>query len=174
LKRERRWAAAALAAVAIFGLTACTSSAPQHQATPETAIKVSRTTTYRSVAEIKKDSSAVVIAIPRSAREMDVNGIPVTVTSAEIKSTIAGKSPASIQLQQFGSGTTPSPQTSPLLEAGREYLLFIQPLHLVPGDNTGRMVITGDQGIFERRDGRLVNIAFQSELPPSIDQESLT
>ena len=113
-------------------------------------IHVSLARAYDSIDQLRKDSAIVLIAAPQSAVTDTLNGVPVTITLASVIEVIDGKLQAeSIAIQQFGTSSVASPDTSALLRTGSQYLLFVDRFHLVDGDQTGRFVITGDQGVFE-------------------------
>jgi hypothetical protein len=126
---------------------------------------------YASLADLRDDSDAVVIASPQSAVTDTLNGVPVTITRVNVVDVVTGTlDERSILIQQFGTNSVASPDTSLLLQAGRQYLLFVVRFHLVPGDQTGRYVVTGDQGAFELRQDQYVYVgaAGPSTLPQSI------
>ena len=144
-------------------------------ATSASKIQVSQVLRYDSLDQIQRDSSAVLLVSPKSARADTLNGIPITLTDVAITASITGSVEAStITIQQFGTATTSSPQTSELLEFGQQYLIFVQPFHLIDGDKTGRFVITGDQGVYVLRKNQYQNIGSGSGLPMTVDPEMVS
>jgi hypothetical protein len=145
----------ALLAVAATVLGGCGSAASNGSgdsggpAQPEIAeIGVSRVRDHNSFAELTTDSTAVVRVSAGEAQEDTLNGVAVTVTTVAVTQTISGHLPSTtLSIQQLGSTTVSSPDTSQLLRRGREYLLFVTPFQLA-AKNTERYVITGDQGIY--------------------------
>ena len=144
-------------------------------ATSASKIQVSQALRYDSLDQLERDSSAVLLVSPKSAREDTLNGIPITLTDVAVTGSISGSVQAgTITIQQLGTATTSSPQTSELLEFGQRYLIFVQPFHLIDGDETGRFVITGDQGVYILRKNQYQNIGAGSGLPTTIDQEMVS
>jgi len=83
-----------------------------------------------------------------------LNGLPITITTVRVTKILWGKVPTEkIFIQQVGDSSMILHDTGPLLEKDREYLLFVTPFHLTPNDDTGRYVITGNQGNFVLESG---------------------
>jgi hypothetical protein len=142
----------ALLAVAAAFVTACGSAAADNRtAQPETAtgLHVSRIKDYKSIAELKAASTAVVRATVASSTVEKLNDLPITISTVEVRKTLWGQVPSeTLAILQVGDESMVPHDTGAILSKGREYLLFVTPYHLTPNDNTGRYVITGDQGNF--------------------------
>jgi len=113
-------------------------------------IDVSRVKEYKTLAELRSDSTTIAVVTAISARSDSVNGIPATVTSVSVDRSGWGAPPTSnIDILQLGGPNADSPGTSQLLTIGSQYLVFVTPYHLGTTDHTGLYVITGDQGVFK-------------------------
>ena len=151
-----------------FLLSGCTAAAPATRSSKE-SISVSRAVTYDSIADLRRDSDDVVIVTAGAATHGAINGLPVTITSVSVSRSILGGG-TSFEVQQIGSATVLSPMTSPLLQSGDQYLLFLTRFRWSPDRPTDRFVITGDQGIYELKHGQFVNVAWDSKLPGTVPE----
>ena len=138
-----------LSAVAVVGagvfMTLRAERAPDRS-----AIHVSYVRLHDSLADVDADSSVVAVATALGATEDKLNGMPVTVTEIRLGQMVKGKADTeTLAILQIGTAKTGSNDTAPLLVEGRNYLLYLHPFHLVPGDQTGRWLITGEQGVYE-------------------------
>lgn len=162
---------------AILGaVSACGSpgSASENDGSDKATVRLhaDRAKEYQSIQELKNDSSMVVKAIAGEATVENLNGIPVTITKVAISRTQWGKAPAkSLSVLQFGSNAVISEDFAQILKKGSEYILFLKPMHFVPGDDTGRYLITGSQGAYlldgHRADYRFIG-GGTPKLPASI------
>ncbi|MFI6105537.1 hypothetical protein [Streptomyces sp. NPDC051310] len=134
-----------LAALAVTGCSATTEA--EKKSAP--VLHASLQHEYKSLAELREDSSLVVRVTAAHARVRTLHTVPFTITEVKVQEVLKGKTEnRTLSVQQLGSLELASPDTSQLLEKGREYILFLEPYHLVPGDHTGLHTITGEQGIY--------------------------
>jgi len=137
----------------ICALSACGApgNQPQDEGAGKTAVVLhaNRIKEYRSLEELKRDSTVVVRATAGDATVESLNGIPVTVTTVKVSDARWGKLPlTTLSVLQMGDDTVVSDDFAQILKKGSEYIMFLKPYHLVPGDNTGRYIVTGDQGVY--------------------------
>jgi hypothetical protein len=84
-----------------------------------------------------------VVGTAGPATAVALDGFPFTVTDVEIRAVVAGHPPPGhVQVLQLGSADVDSPDTAPLLVAGRTYLLFLSV------DTAGRYAVTGGEGVY--------------------------
>jgi hypothetical protein len=160
----------------VCALSAC--GAPGDQP-PETAagkttigLHADRVKEYQSLEELKRDSTVVVRATAGDATVESLNGIPVTITTVKVSDTRWGKlTSKTLSVLQVGDDSVLSDDFAQVLKKGAEYIMFLKPYHLVPGDSTGRYIVTGDQGVYAL-DGQGGNYRFagggEPQLPASI------
>ncbi|WP_147339399.1 hypothetical protein [Actinomadura spongiicola] len=114
-------------------------------------LHASRVKDYNSLAELRGDSTAIIRGTAGASTVQKINQIPATTTSVRVSSKLWGSLPAkNISVLQIGQAGMALHDTSQILQHGQEYLLYVKPFHLTPGDNTGRYIITGSQGIFKK------------------------
>lgn len=124
----------------------------RHAGEPRPALHASLAKNYNTIEELKKDSVAIVRATAAGSSPRSVNGLPMTATTVNVSHVYWGKVPArSLSVEQLGSVGVDSHDTSALLTAGNEYILFLMPFHMTPGDNTGVHLVTGEQGAWIRK-----------------------
>ncbi|MFF3453637.1 hypothetical protein ACFYXH_04755 [Streptomyces sp. NPDC002730] len=144
--RSRKIAIATAGLMAVLVSGCGTSSAKSAMPT----LHASRVKDYKTFAELKQDSTAVVKVTASGSVKDGLNKIPTTVTTVNVDSVLWGKVPAkSLAIQQLGRSNMKLDDTGALLVAGRQYLLFVQPFHLTRGDNTSLYQITGGQGVYQ-------------------------
>jgi hypothetical protein len=142
--------------------------------TPRPVIRVSQVRQYGSLGQLRAESDAIAMVIPDTAEVSTLHGIPITLTKVRIVSLIDGRLPAGeFVIQQFGSTNVDSPNTSSLLQVGQTYVAFVQAFHLTLGDDTGRFVVTADQGLYRLVDGSYVNVGAPSRLPARLAGDDL-
>lgn len=96
---------------------------------------------------MQKDSTAVVLASAVGSNAAERDGFPITVTDLRISKILAGSISGSvIKVQQLGTESVESPDTSRLMKVGNTYLLYL-------GKNDGKenpdhFIITGGDGIY--------------------------
>ncbi|MFE9748149.1 hypothetical protein ACFYOT_24860 [Saccharothrix saharensis] len=176
MHRNRTKAAVTLGVLLLA--TACgtpvvTESQPEERK-PELHFSLSSSAkNYHSFEALGADSAVVVEATAGSATNEELSGIPTTVTEVRVDRVIAGRATSdTLPVLQFGDASVLSPETSSLLREGHRYLLFLHAHQLTPGVDTGRFLITGDQGAYELADGRYDLIgAPSSALPRSLTAE---
>ncbi|MER7894448.1 hypothetical protein ABTX15_32080 [Micromonospora sp. NPDC094482] len=138
----------ATAAILLGGCSAATQPARK-----TTELSGSRVKDYATFAALKKESSAIVRVSAGDSRVDDLNGVPVTVTTVTVLRALSGAVPSNkLAVQQMGDASMSLPDSSSILLKGREYLLFVTPFRLTPSDDTGRFIVTGDQGIYLRNE----------------------
>lgn len=142
-----RLIATGLIALAVGG---CSTQPTGGAAADTTAsIHVSRAKDYTNFTELRKDSTAVVQVVAGDSRAVPLNGVATTLTSVTVARTLWGKVPAKqLQIQQLGSTTVKSPDTSELLRSGDTYILFVRPAGLDPDQSSTEFSITGDRGVY--------------------------
>lgn len=164
-----RVAAVTVVAGALLLTTACGNENAALPPAPQPVLHMSVVDTYDTMAELRADSSAVVLVTAGAARRADLHDVPMTVTDVHVDKVIAGSASATtLGITQFGADGVSSPDSSRLLVADHQYLLFVTPYILGPTP-TGRFVIAGDQGAYELTDGEYTMIgAPGSKLPASL------
>jgi hypothetical protein len=144
----------ALAVVAAALLAGCASTPDSETAAPQNGgneLSASRVKDYESLAELRNESTAIVRVTVESSTEDKLNSLPVTISTVRVHQVLWGKVPTDLlAVQQVGDATMTLHDTGALLDRAREYVLFIKPFQLTPGEDTGRWLITGDQGTFAR------------------------
>ncbi|MFE0200601.1 hypothetical protein ACFW0I_33330 [[Kitasatospora] papulosa] len=143
---------AVLAACAVVALTSGCGAAggdPQAHEASRTALHASRVKDYNTFAELKQDSVAVVKVTATGSAERSLSSVPTTVTTVAVDDVLWGNSPAqSLSIQQLGRSNMDLEDTGAILEKGQQYILFVEPFHMTPGDDTGLYQITGGQGVY--------------------------
>lgn len=144
----------ALVVVAAALLAGC-GSAPGGEiaAQPEgqTELSASRVKDYTSLAELRAESTAIIRGTVESSTRDKLEDLPVTISKVRVREVLWGKVPSDVlAVQQAGDETMQLHDTGEILAKDREYLLFVKPFELKPGEHTGRWLITGDQGTFAR------------------------
>lgn len=135
--------------VALALITGCSSNGSETRTESKQVIHALVERDYKSVAELERDSTLQVRVTAGASKVRKLNDVPFTITDVKVNEVLGGKMSAkTLSVQQLGSHQVESPGTSQLLAKGQDYLLFLEPYHLVPGDNTGLYIITGDQGIY--------------------------
>ncbi|MFI0795005.1 hypothetical protein ACH4OY_20305 [Micromonospora rubida] len=144
----------ALIAVTAAFLAGCGSTPDGGTAAqPEgkTDLSASRVKDYASPVELRAESTAVVRGTMESSTKDKLNNLPVTISKVRVQHVLWGKVPSDVlAVQQVGDETMKLHDTGAILGKDREYVLFVKPFQLAPGKDTGRWLITGDQGTFAR------------------------
>lgn len=144
-----------IALLAGLALLVSGCSSVQHEVADEKpavkgALHASLVRDYADLGSLERDSTAIVKASPTTSRIIDLNGIPATVTTMSITRVISGAVPSdSIPVLQIGQQGMSLEDTSKIVRRDRDYLMFVKPYHLTPGDSTGLYIITGERGIYE-------------------------
>lgn len=115
-------------------------------------LEASRVRDYATVAELKSDSEAAVIAEATSTRTAsDIGGVPFTTTEMSIREVLRGTlgNSDTLRLRQLGS-TSQQAADTPLVQPGRTYLIFVRRLMYAGGQDTGEYDVVGvGAGLFE-------------------------
>ncbi|MGW4461448.1 hypothetical protein [Micromonospora sp. NPDC004704] len=110
-----------------------------------------RVKNYETFAELRTDSTLIVRATAVSSTIETLHDTPQTITTLKVAETLHGELPPAnepVRVRQLGSAKW-STNLTPLLIAGREYVLFLLPWWLKsPDERTGQWVITGEQGMY--------------------------
>ncbi|MFE9381002.1 hypothetical protein [Streptomyces sp. NPDC006855] len=113
------------------------------------ALHASRVKDYNTFAELRQDSVAAVRVTVADSAEQSLNTVPTTVTNVTVDGALWGKVPVkSLAIQQLGRSNMDLKDTGAILKKGEQYILFIKPFHMTPGDDTGLYQITGEQGAY--------------------------
>jgi hypothetical protein len=159
------------------------SVAPSAAATDSTTtstsfltITASRARSYRSVAELARDATLVIVGTANGATTESLGGIPFTTTSVEVVRVLSGDAAvgATIPVHQTGGPGIVSPELPPVMRPGQRYLLFLEPF-TGPGVQTPqRYTIVGLAGIWGLEGGvaRRLDPA-STELPDGLSVSSL-
>jgi len=163
-------------------LSGCSASlredAPSTTEQGKTGAHVSRAKDYRTMAELKADSTAIIVGTAGASTVQEVDGIQFTVTDVRVSKVLWGKAASQVvAIKQLGGPELLSADTSRILASGSEYIAFVQPFHMTPGDTTGQYLVTGDRGLY-KLDRKTRQYAFEggseSSLPLQIPAESAT
>lgn len=140
--------AVALTSLAAGGCAADPEPAGAPRKPQITLVRVDRPT---GLAELRRDSLAVVIGTAAATGQDTRDGFPVTVTRLNVLTVVSGSlDTTAIEVQQIGTTEVNSPTTSRLMIVGNTYLLY---LRKNDGGNLDRYVISGDDGIYAYQDG---------------------
>jgi hypothetical protein len=118
-------------------------------------IACSEVVSYRSLAELRKDATSVVVLHPTGATTVRrVSGLPFTVAKVRVIERIAGSAiPASFGLRQTGARGVVGDEGCTALVSGAEvYLAYLAPFRLRvagPGIPGQYVVVGGTQGLFQ-------------------------
>ncbi|MFI7238154.1 hypothetical protein [Streptomyces cyaneofuscatus] len=132
---------------------------------------------YKSIAEIKSDSTLVARVVASTRKGKEIDGVPFTVTRVLVREVLHGKTERGhMSIIQLGSDKVASLDTSRLLKNGQEYVLFLTEYHLTPGDRTGMHTIVGEQGIYRLVDSGRYEFASgsHSRLPEALRPREIT
>ncbi|MFI6761997.1 hypothetical protein ACIBF5_22935 [Micromonospora sp. NPDC050417] len=159
-QRTSRIALAIAGVLAFAGTVGCSSGdTTPSQPTTTTAggeLHADRTKDWTR-AEIRDKAAAVVRVRATSSREdrvwaEDLNpdtAIPATVTTVAVIDTYKGEAPSTLPIKQIGTSKATSEDFSPLLEVDKEYLLWVFPRSMWPGEaGEQTWAIAGGQGIY--------------------------
>lgn len=172
----------AIVAVGLLGLSvsACGNSDSSPPAGPAVqVVSGSRARTFRSFDELREASSLIVhvkVDAKSSRNEVDVDGLPMTSSAADVKDVLGGANPKavrvddSIRIRQVGGQRVfvDDAPSGGLLEPGSEYVLFLDEFELERGKPTGEYVVVGTYaGIFEVKGNTMVRLDPDSTDIPS-------
>jgi hypothetical protein len=116
----------------------------------------SRTRIYHSIAQLDADSVGVALVRATGTQTVErVAGIPFTVTTVSVVNVLRGSlSGPSVKVRQLGGPGVAVDEGAPLLQAGRDYVLFLQPFSFGPGQSTDQYTVTGaGAGLFAASGG---------------------
>jgi hypothetical protein len=108
--------------------------------------------------------------------------LPWTVTSFQIDEVLLARDGAAmvdageaIDIRQLGNSQVVMSEGAPILSRGSQYVLFVEPFELEPGEPTGEYVVTGAAGSYGiADDGSLTALDPMSEgLPTGITEAEL-
>lgn len=170
-------AVVAVAGSAVAGCGASSGGASGRHGQSATEIHLSRVKDYADLSSLAKDSSVIVRAVAGNSTSATANGAPTTTTEVSVEQVVHGDlAVKSLRIQQVGDRRTVVDNGAQVLEKGGEYLLFLNPFHMTPGDETGLYVMTGSLGEF-RAKARGGSYAFQggeeSRLPSAISVQDV-
>lgn len=115
-------------------------------------LEASRVRDYVTVAELKSDAEAAVIATATSTRSAsDIGGVPFTTTEMSVREVLWGTlaNNDTLQLRQLGS-TSQQDDDAPVVRSGQTYLIFVRKFVYSSGQDTGEYVVVGGgPGLFE-------------------------
>ncbi|MFG1803072.1 hypothetical protein ACGFI4_23300 [Micromonospora carbonacea] len=149
----KKLALVVVAAALLAGCGSASDGGSAAQPEGQTELSASRVKDYASLAELRAESTAIVRGTVESSTGDKLNDLPVTISKLRVKKVLWGKVPSDVlAVQQAGDETMKLHDTGAILAKDREYLLFVKPFQLTPGKDTGRWLITGDQGTFARSD----------------------
>jgi hypothetical protein len=168
-------------AVCVFMLLAGCGGGGSSQ-TAQSSLGGSAVKPYSSLAQLARDSKAVVIVTVTSdvtSSDGDASTGPSTETVVNVDRLLWGSlgGKGSMKLHQTGTGDMARSGYSPLLVPGRKYLLFVEPFEYQPGQPTGSYVVTGDAGEFRRElDGSFSLLSSESTdgMPQSVTESLVT
>ncbi|GGQ87352.1 hypothetical protein [Couchioplanes azureus] len=171
----------ALLVAATVGITGCsvgrTQDAPVPPAEPKKAeLHVSRAKDYTTMAQLKRDSTAILMGTAGASSVEETAGIQFTVTQFTVNKVMWGSVPSgTVAIRQLGGPAADSEDTSVLLSEGSRYVVFLKPFEMTPGVATGQYIVTGDRGLYQL-DGKGRQYTFkggsESSLPSSISTDS--
>lgn len=147
----RRGASVAGALITMCILAAC--AAPTQTTS---GVDVSRVKTYSSLTEVRRDSTAVVVAtalpgyhkVPADLEKK--SGVDAIETRLRVERVVAGHLNTSLVTIRGLDPGQAADEISPLMTPGHTYLLYITPfVWRSGGTRTGKYVLTGDVGEFE-------------------------
>ncbi|WP_157630699.1 hypothetical protein [Kribbella catacumbae] len=106
---------------------------------------------YSTFAALRADSSAIVKVTAGERKTSEVDGLPVTVTTATVNKVVWGELAGGpvIELRQVGNTDTVGVNTSRLLESGGEYLVFVVPSTGATDASPNRYLIAGEAGVYQ-------------------------
>lgn len=152
-------------------------SGAQAQPRARASLDGSAAVDYSSVAQLKQDSTAVIVGIPSGSRlagPADEAGqsrqVSAFVTSVVVEASTKGSVPrgTTIDIRQLAATELKKPSNY-TLQPGKAYLLFLQPFTFGDGTPpTGQYVITGDQGAYELGKATLADPSSSAKLVPGI------
>lgn len=153
---------------------------------PTATMSGSRAVVYTDIAGLWADSTYIVRGTATDAVESGgapgpitdepvAPALPWTVTSFEIDEVLLARDGAAtldaggtIDIRQLGNSEVIMEDGAPILGSGAEYVLFVEPFELEPGEPTSDYVITGAAGAYGvADDGSLTALDAQSEALPS-------
>lgn len=143
--------------VGVFLVTSCAPPTSKvGVGTDQTHFSASRVKDYQTIAQLRADASAVAVVTAGAVAsvvpsdEDGVSPIPATITAVRVDQILWGAVPEpQVQVRQMGSASVISDESTPLLQKGRQYVLFLSPFEFRRGVPTGQFTITGDIGDFE-------------------------
>lgn len=146
---------------AVLTCTGCAShptTGGSSNTTVQNQVEVSRAKSYQTMAELKRDSTAIVRVTATAttkkgpADEAGRSPLTVTLTTVRLDEVLFGNVPArrALQIRQLGGAGTVSDDLPPRLSAGQQYVLYIKPFEFVHGHPLlGEYIVTGDVGQFQ-------------------------
>jgi hypothetical protein len=149
-----------LALAAVASLTACAHQT--HQASRSDGLRHlggSAAKEYSSLGQLKAGSTAVIRVTATAASSVVPaavgSDIPATVTQVTVDKVLWGNDggATTLGIRQLGSTTTVSDDFSPLLQAGKSYVLFTTPFVQNGQAVAGQYVIVGDAGEYAHDSG---------------------
>lgn len=153
------------------------ASQPEHQ------VEVSRSKTYQSMPEIRKDSTAVIrvtaTATQKSAAADQAGQGPLqaTLTTVRVDKVISGSvAPGGVRIRQLRTPGAQSEDLPPVLTTGQVYDLNIMPFEFVHGHPiAGTYVVTGDVGQFHVEGNGILHRALPAvgALPTTLSEAQL-
>ncbi|MFI9643086.1 hypothetical protein ACIG87_24045 [Micromonospora sp. NPDC051925] len=163
----KRLALVVIAAALLAGCGSAPGSEIAAQPEGQTDLSASRVKDYATLAELRAQSTAIVRGTVESSTRDKLEDLPVTISKVRVREVLWGKVSSDVlAVQQVGDETMKLHDTGAILAKDREYLLFVQPFQLKPGELTGRWLITGDQGTFARSsDGHTFQFAGAGDPP---------
>lgn len=153
-RRELSIVKIAFIIVTLAGAAAVAAGVSAPSAAPRRAMAVDHGTSlvslaknYSSLEELKRDSSAIVLARAGNRTQKKVGRASVSVVDVEIDEVLWGEVPSrSVPIGQLGSWEDAGVE----LRRGDEYLLFLHEYEIVRGKATGLYLVTGGQGAYVR------------------------
>ncbi|MBT2501226.1 hypothetical protein [Curtobacterium sp. ISL-83] len=120
-------------------------------------------------------ATVVLHGVAGSSHVESIGDVPFTVTTVSVTDVVSGDEPGpTVDVRQFGDANNTSDELASLLQAGKDYLLYLQPFELEPGESTGQYVIVGGNAAWEQApDGRYKIATQESELPTTLTDKEV-
>lgn len=111
--------------------------------TPVTVWDVSIAEQYDSIADLTASSSHIVEGCAASSEEIEVHGVPFTITSFKVKNYLKGDGGDVRNVRQFGTQKDVTEFLAPSMTVGECYILYLEPFEMQPGEDTAEDVVLG-------------------------------
>lgn len=120
--------------------------------------------------EANKAATVVLRGVASSSHVESIGDGPFTVTTVSVADVVSGDNPGrTVEVRQFGDANNTSDELASLLQAGKDYTLYLQPFEFEPGESTGQYVVVGGNAAWEQTaGGRYESTLQESELPATL------